>query len=251
MPRPGMRLGKLAPKHNPKTLLFRNYLLKTAPPPPPSKAYYEYKVSSWGMFGNDQYGDCTCACAAHEVMNRTAHGGSIVTPTDVEVLAMYTAICPGFNPVGDLNDNGAAITDALGYMAGKGLAGEKLDGWAAIDYTNEVTVRQGIYIFGSVNLGVQIPNSAMDQTQAGQAWTVLDDDGGIDGGHCIPVLGYGAEGLTCVTWGQLQQMTWQWFMTYCDEAYVEVSLDWVRANGTAVNGLNMAQLTQDLGALKV
>lgn len=252
MPRDGMRLGKTAPKHNAKTLLFHNYLKSSAPPPPPAKAYYEYKIPGavWGMFGNDKYGCCTCAGPAHEIMNRTAHSGKIVIPTNADVLGMYSVLSPGFDPNTDANDNGAAITDALNYMASTGLAGEKIDGWAAIDYTNQTTVEQGIYIFGSINIGVQLPNSAMDQTQAGQAWTVLADDGGIDGGHCIPVLGYGSEGLTCVTWGALQQMTWDWFKTYCDEAYVELALDWVSANGEAVNSLNMAALTADLSALK-
>lgn len=250
MSRDKMKLGKLAPKHNAKTLFLYNYLKPFAPMPPPSKAYYEYKVLGWGMYGNDQFGDCTCAGPAHEVMNRTAHSGTLVAPTDAEVLAMYGTVCPGFDPATDANDNGAAITDALNYMVNTGLAGEKIDGWAAIDYTNQTAIKQGIYLFGSVNIGVQIPNSAMDQTQAGKPWEVLENDGGIDGGHCIPVMGYGSEGLTCVTWGQLQQMSWQWFMTYCDEAYCELAMDWVRANGTAVNSLNMAQLTEDLAALK-
>jgi hypothetical protein len=245
-----LKLGKLAPKHNPKTLLFHNYLKTTAPPPPPAKAYYEYKVPSWGMMQNDTFGCCTCACAGHEVMNRTAHSGTIITPTDAQILAMYGAVCPGFDPASDANDNGAAITDVLNYMSITGLAGEKIDGWAAIDYTSEDTIRQAIYLFGSCNIGIQIPASAMQQTEAGQAWTVLGDDGGIEGGHCVALMGYGSAGLTCVTWGQLQQLTWDWLMTYCDEAYVELALDWVKANGTAVNSLNMAQLTQDLAALK-
>lgn len=250
MPRPGMKLGKLAPKHNAKTLLFKNYLKATAAPPPPAKTYYEYKVSSWGMMGNDTFGDCTCACAGHEVMNRTAHSGTIVTPTDAQILGMYGTICPGFNPATDANDNGAAITDALNYMATTGLAGEKIDGWAAIDYTNQLTVEQAIFLFGSCNIGVQLPNSAMDQTNAKQTWTVLEDDGGIDGGHCVALMGYGSAGLTCVTWGQLQQMTWEWFAKYCDEAYAELALDWIAGNGRAVNSLNMAQLEDDLSALK-
>jgi hypothetical protein len=244
------KLGKLAPKWNRKTLPMGRYLLPAALPPPPAKAYYEYKIGSWGMMGNDQFGDCTCACAAHEVMNRTTHASAAVVPTDEQVLAMYASVCPGFDPATDANDNGAAITDALAYMANTGLAGHKIDGWAAIDYTTQLTIKQGIYLFGSVNIGVQVPASAMDQTKAGQPWTVLANDGGIEGGHCIPLMGYGLEGLTCITWGALQQMTWDWFETYTDEAYVELALDWVNTRGTAVNRMNMAQLTQDLAAIK-
>jgi hypothetical protein len=248
------KLGKLGPKWNEKTLLLSDYLKTSAPPPPPSKAFYEYKIPAkgWGLMMNATYGCCTCAGPAHEIMCRTAHTGTLVTPTDADVLAMYGTICPGFNPATDANDNGAAITDALNYMLTTGLAGHKIDGWAAIGNgsANIETVKQGIYLFGSVNIGVQLPNSAMDQTNAGQAWTILDDDGGIDGGHCVVLMGYGAEGATCVTWGQLQQMSWDWFSRYCDEAYCEIAMDWVKANGEAVNSLDYQTLQQDLEAIK-
>jgi hypothetical protein len=247
-----MKLGKLAPKHNAKTLQFSKYLLPSALPPPPSKAYYEYRVpaSAWGLLGNDQYGDCTCAGPGHEIMNRTAHSGTMATITEADALTMYAAICPGFDPTTDANDNGAAITDALNYLLTTGLAGHKINGWAAIDNTNILSIKQGIYLFGSVNIGVQLPNSAMTQTQAGQSWDVVADDGGIDGGHCVPLMGYGAAGCTCVTWGQLQQMSWPWFLKYCDEAYAEIALDWLNANGEAPNSLNIDALTADLNALK-
>jgi hypothetical protein len=252
--RPGMKLGKTAPKFNPKTLFFKKYLLPSAPlPPPESKVYWEYKVpaTAWGMLGNDNFGDCTCAGPAHEVINRTAHSGKMVQPTQDQVLAMYAVVCPGFTqgPPPE-NDNGAAITDALNYMVTTGLAGEKINAWAAVDQTNQVAVKQAIYLFGSLNIGVNLPNSAMDQTNAGEAWKVLPDDGGIDGGHCICVLGYGSVGLTCVTWGQLQQMTWEWFAKYCDETYIELAADWLDASGTAPNSLNMPALETDLAALK-
>jgi hypothetical protein len=129
MPRIGMKLGKLAPKRNLKTLDFAKYLKSSAMLPPPDKTYWEYKLKTpWGMFGNDQYGDCTCAGPAHEILNRTVHSGLVATITDADVLAMYAAICPGFNSVGDVNDNGAAITDALAYLQSTGLAGHKIDG---------------------------------------------------------------------------------------------------------------------------
>ena len=63
-------------------------------------------------------------------------------------------------------------------------------------------------------------------------------------------MGYGAAGCTCVTWGQLQQMSWPWFLKYCDEAYAEIALDWLNANGEAPNSLNIDALTADLNALK-
>ena len=55
--RPGMRLGRLAPKIHRNTLLFDDYLKADAPPPPPEKSYWEYKVPpDWTMMGNDKSG---------------------------------------------------------------------------------------------------------------------------------------------------------------------------------------------------
>lgn len=246
------KLGKLAPKANSRTLRFSRYLRSAAPLPEPLKTYWEYRIpgGAWGMLGNDQFGDCTCAGPAHELMNRTAHTGAIITPSLTAVLNMYQAICPGFDPATGANDNGAAITDALNYMQTTGLAGHKILGWAQVDQTNIDNTKAAIYIFGSVNIGVNLPNSAMDQTQAGKAWDVVSPDGGIAGGHCVTLMGYGAEGATCITWGQLQPLTWAWFRQYCDEAYAEISLDWLASTGRAPNLLNLSQLNADLAAVR-
>ena len=49
-----------------------------------------------------------------------------------------------------------------------------------------------------------------------------DTRGAVDGGAAtyVYVSGYTAKGPVRVTWGRTQQMTWAWFATYCDEAYV-------------------------------
>jgi len=245
-------LGKLAPKFNPKTLDFARYLKPKAIAPPPTKSYWEYKIPepTWGMYANDTIGDCTCAAAAHLLMNWTAHTGSMVTPALEEVLGMYSAIS-GYDPISGANDNGAAITDVLDYLQKTGLAGHKIDGWAQIDHTNLNHAKTAIYLFGGINIGVQVPQSIMDQTDQHETWDVVPNDGGIDGGHSIPNFGYGATGTTCVTWGALQPMTWEWFKKYCDEAYCLLSLDWLASSGLAPSHLDVASLRADLQELRV
>lgn len=251
MPSPNKKLGKLAPKHNPKTLMFNKYLLPKALPPAPSKVFWEYKIPQpkWGMFGNDRIGDCTCAAIAHMLMNWTAHTGSMITPSEEEIISVYSAIS-GYDKDTGQNDNGAAITDVLAYWQKNGISGHKIDGWVQIDHTNLESVRQAIYLFGGLDIGVNLPNSAMDQTNDHKTWEVVADDGGIDGGHCIVNFGYGAGGTTVVTWGDLQPIAWDWFKAYCDEAYAVVSLDWLDKSGIAPNHLNVAALRADLLALK-
>ena len=59
------------------------------------------------MMDNDQIGDCTCAAAGHLIMEWTANAQSkMVTPTDKQIVAAYSAIT-GYNPTTGANDNGA------------------------------------------------------------------------------------------------------------------------------------------------
>jgi hypothetical protein len=44
-------------------------------------------------------------------------------------------------------------------------------------------------------------------------------------------------------------MTWQFFSTYCDEAYALISPDFLAAGAAAPSGFNLTQLEQDVGGL--
>lgn len=242
------KLGKLPPKVNRKTLLFSDYLKATAPPAPPEKLGWEYKVPTWGMMKNDSVGCCTCSAYGHMVMNWTAHTSSIVIPSDEQVIAMYSAVT-GYVPGNESTDNGAAITDILQYGQKKGMDGHKIVGWAAVDTTNIEHIKQAIEIFGALDIGVNLPANAMDQFNAEEDWHIDPENNGIEGGHCIPLMGYGSVGAACITWGRIQYMHWDWFSRYCDEAYAAISAEWLAANGMAPNSLDMAALQSDLQAI--
>jgi hypothetical protein len=246
------KLGKLAPRKNPKTLKLSKYLLATAPPAPPEKTYWEYLIppATIGMYGNDTIGDCTCAAVAHMVMLFTAHTGKMFAPEVADVIAMYSAIS-GYDPATGANDNGCAITDVLNYWQTTGLSGHKILGWASIAPTNRVQRQQGVYIFGACNIGVQLPALAQTQFSDDETWDVAENDGGIEGGHCIVQTGYGAEGINVQTWGKGdQKATNAWDTMYTDESYVVITQDWVNeATGLAPNALNMDALVADLKAM--
>lgn len=253
-----MKLGKLAPKRNRKTLSFAAYLKSPVLPTPPEKNYWEYKVppSTIGMYGNDTVGDCTIAEVAHDLILKTAHAGTPFFPDPAEVLKMYSAIS-GYDPNqmdGDGNnptDTGCAITDVLEYMVTTGLQGYKYDGWAAIDSSNRAHRSLGVYLFGGVNVGVQLPSAAQQQFSDNETWEPVANDS-IEGGHCILQSGYGLEGDNFETWGKGdQKATKEWSDQYIDEAYVVLSKDWIsKANDLAPNALNYDALVADLAALK-
>ena len=250
--------GKLAPKHNSRTLKLSKYLKSaTLLPAPPAKNYWEYRsipAKVWNMLANDSVGDCTAACVGHMIMMWLAHGGILITPTDAEILAFYSAVT-GYNPADPSTDQGAAITDVLAKLQSDGITiggkVHKILAWAQIDQTNQVEVEQANYIFGGLDIGFNVPQSALDQNQAGQSWDVVANDGGIVGGHSVPIFGYGSHGATCVTWGALQQMSWAFFKAYCDEVYVVITQDWLnQANSLTPSGFDLAALTADLAAMK-
>ena len=240
------KLGRLPRKEHPRTLKLSKY---TASLPEPSKAYWEYMVANWPMLANDTVGDCTCACAGHMEQNWTAHTFGLQTPTDEQILAAYSAIT-GYIPGDPSTDNGAAITDVLDYWQDAGIAGRKILAWAEIDAADIDAIKQAVFIFGGLDIGFNVPQSAMDQFDAGQTWTVVPNSS-IEGGHSVPILGYGSGGCTCVTWAKLQPMTWDFFKTYCDEAYAVITQDWLTAaQTTPIAGLDLAALQADLAALK-
>jgi hypothetical protein len=59
----------------------------------------------------------------------------------------------------------------------------------------------------------------IDQFKAGEAWSLTGSDGEYKGGHGVYLCGYDEDGLTCMTWGKKQRMTWDFWDARIDEAY--------------------------------
>ena len=105
------------------------------------------------------------------------------------------------------------------------------------------------WAFGGVYIGVQLPKSAQTQKDG---WTVTsgpDAKPGSWGGHCVNLVDYTSDGPTCVTWGQTMPMTWEFFDTYCDEAYAAISPDFVGDGGQTPSGFDLGQLQSDLAQI--
>ena len=241
------KLGKLAPKRNIRTLRLARYLHSNAPVVP---AFEDWSADfkAWTMDGNDTIGDCTCAAIAHMVSLWTAFQGSMVKPTKDQTVAVYSAVT-GYDPITGANDNGAAITDVLNYWRTVGIAGHKIDGWAQVDNTNLPEVKQAIYLFGGIDIGLQVPQSAMDQNANGEEWSVVHNDGGIVGGHSIPAFDFNRSYGRGATWGMNQAFEWHFWMKYVDECYAPISMDWLNSKGISPSHLNLNQLWADLKSL--
>jgi hypothetical protein len=250
-----LKMGKSVARHDPRTLLLASYVTPSLPTPPASFDISS-KVTAWGMMDNDQIGDCTCAAAGHLIMEWTANAGKkAATPTDKQIVAAYSAIT-GYNPVTGANDNGANELDVLNYWRQTGIAGHKIDAYMALEPSNHNHIMDSVYIFEGCYIGVQLPISAQAQTQNHQPWSVPpggpagDGKPGSWGGHAVPVVAYDARGITVVTWGALQVMTWTFWAAYCDEAYAILSKDYLNGKKQAPQGFGMKELQEDLADLK-
>jgi hypothetical protein len=229
-------------------VLLAHHLDPLGLPPPESNNYVgaveKLIGTDWGMMGNDQYGDCVIASEGHMMMLRTANTGMMVEPSTQQILDLYTAET-GFNPSDPNTDQGTNMNDDMAFMRQVGLLGHKAEATGSVLPQNMNHVKWCVQLFGACDLGVNVPQSMMDQFNRGEPFDDVGDRG-ILGGHAIPLVHYDPTGLYVVTWGRRWPMTQRFFDTYCEEAHALLFSDWIRAAGSAPNDLSLSQLAQDL-----
>lgn len=263
---PRYKLGKRAPIIDPRTLKLKTYLdFKTLPDEPPVR-YWGKNVSVWPMYLNDKLGCCVPAGGGHTVQDWTAAATTLFSPSDADILKVYEE-AGGYNPNDPTTDQGMALLDMLNYWRKVGISGHKIDAFMQMGLPSDnLTVapppmspaavalwkqlRQVINIFGCAYVGVQLPLLA--QNQVGTMWTVPsngpvgDASPGSWGGHCVVLVDYNAYGVLCVTWGQLQLISWNWLFYYMDECWAVLSKDWMKPSKIAPSSFNWGQLEDDI-----
>jgi hypothetical protein len=68
----------------------------------------------------------------------------------------------------------------------------------------------------------------MDQFDAGKPWDVVKHTT-IEGGHAIAAVGYDVSYVYVVTWGKLHPMTWAFWDAYVEEAWTQLSTEFVNS----------------------
>ena len=205
------------------------------------------------MLGNDQYGDCVWAGAAHETMLWNKEAARTVAFNNTGVLKDYSAVT-GFKPNDPSTDNGTDMQVAASYRRKTGvLDGQgkrhKVTAYLALKVGDIDQLALAIYLFGATGIGIKFPGSAMDQFNAGKPWDVVSN-AKIEGGHYIPGVGRDQSGnIVIVTWGKTQLMTPRFFKKYCDEVIAYVSTEAIATGGKTLDGFDLVQLEKDLNAL--
>ena len=255
-----MKYGRLPRDTDRPALTLENYLSAAGLPPAPLVVDRASKVPSWPMYMNGPdpdnqtlipknmggIGDCTIAAAGHMIQGWTTYATTEITISALDVLLAYEHVS-GFNPVTGANDNGAQMQDVLAYWKGTGIATHKIAGYAAFgDPTDLTLMRQVLNTFGTVYVGVNLPESA--EEEFGNIWT-YESSSPIVGGHaiCLQQVVTGQIGVNhVVTWGRLQKATNAFMEHYTEEAWAVVSQDWIDANGTTIEGLDLTRLLSDM-----
>ncbi len=257
-----LKLGKAPATHDERDLAFANYVTGTLTPPPTDTTNLN-KVKVWEMLGNgpdpsvgpsfEGAGDCVFAGGDHETMLwLTEAGVAIVGKFDgTTALADYSAVT-GYRENDPNSDRGTNVRTALNYRRRTGLtdkqgARHKLAGYVRLQPGNVSNIKEAIHLFDAVGIGIAFPDSAMTQFNANKPWTVVPGPDPTEG-HYIPLVGYDAQYLYCVTWGRVQKMTWQFFEKYCDEAWALLSQEFLK-NGKSADGFSFQQLKDDLNKL--
>lgn len=246
----GMKLGKQPATHDDRDLTLAAYTKKKLPVPPATFGHYP-AVTAWGMLGNDTHGDCVWAGAAHETMVWNAAHGVSATFDDAHVLADYSAVT-GFDPSDPNTDQGTNVRTALNYRRQVGIQDStggrhKIGAYLALAPGDMIELLRSAYLFGAVGIGIEFPQSAHDQFNAGQPWTVVSGSP-VEGGHYVPVVGADLHYVYVVTWGRVQRVTKGFLRKYCDEAFALLSVEYL-SHGLSPEGFDLAQLQADLKSL--
>ena len=247
--------------------LAAHHYMQATPSPylPPATGVIDRaaKVTDWGMYLNDQLGDCTVAECCHAFEGMCAYAGNPVPVFSTEAVTAAYSACGGY-VIGDPStDNGCVVTDVLAYMRSTGIPDttgkvHKFVAYASIDPRNRQLSAQVLATFGTAYFGGLVQNAQEAQFASGAPWQ-WQAGSPIAGGHAYGYayrgVGYtGVHGVT--TWGELHKSTGNFLWHSLDpsqggEAFIVVSEDWVSANGTTVQGLDLQQLIADMSEVSV
>jgi len=245
------KLGKKPARPNAIKLKLKDFQVGSLPAYPKSYGH-QGLITTWNMYGNDQYGDCVWAGAGHEHILWNKEAGKIVNFTDQSILAAYSAVT-GFNPNDPNSDQGTDMEEAAKWRRHVGLLDTNnerhpVGAYLDIEVGNIDMIKQAAYLYSAVGIGIQFPASAMDQFNAGKPWSIKYRSP-IEGGHYVPVVGYDSRYIYVVTWGKIQPCTYGFIRKYMDEGIVYLSHDFITGTGKSLEGFDMQTLLNDLNSL--
>lgn len=249
-----VKLGKKEAVHDDRTLLFGNYLKSEALPYIPQAYYQSAGLPKVPLYRNGDLGDCTCCAPAHQegIWTFKSTGKELILP-DSEIVSVYSKV--GGYVIGDPStDNGSDMLTVEKLWKSSGLYGsDDLVAFAALEPGNHTHVMASVFLFGGVSLGIQLPVTAQTQSKANGLWSLVpgyqsnpNSKVGSWGGHNALITGYSQQSVCIETWNFFLYATWGWLDYYADEAFSNISRQWINAKGLSPNHFDLTQLQEDL-----
>lgn len=241
------KLGKLPALPDKRNIKLASILRKKLLPELPDT--YDIDDALGGIddnriFANDEYGNCVIAARAHQTFRFEKYEqGKQIAITDQEVIDQYLKESFGM-------DMGLILLLSLKRWRTEGWpVGDKtytIYAFSSVDWKNHDEVKHCIQLLGGVNFGMYVYQKDIEQFEAGEVWHLIDGSGSYLGGHGVyayrygKLIGYDERGLTCMTWGKRQRMTWDFWDNRVDEAYgiVDNRDDWLEDSPVDVEKLD-------------
>lgn len=245
-----VRLGKLAAKHDARTLRLDNYTQGIPRAPLLWDVPGDMRQFNFGMMENDRLGDCTAAAIAHLIQVWTYYTKGAAQSIPDQAVVDFYSLSTGYNPSDPSSDRGGVEIDVLNCFRKNGIVGNTLTAYAAFTSSRHEQFRDSVYYFGGAYLGLALPRCIQGQ----RVWDAplvssSDTQPGSWGGHAVVSPWYNDKGPVLVTWGTLVQCTWDFIDRYCDEAYALLSPDWINNGKLSPTGFDIQTLQNDLAII--
>jgi hypothetical protein len=170
---------------------------------------------SWGMLGNDQYGDCGVAGFSHGAMAVAADLKSTVPPA----LASADDIVKYYLKYTRNKDTGVVLSNFLAYIKKTGFLGYKIDAYAPVSVSDIPTLQFVIDAYDFAYVGITVTQAMEEKFSQHLPWTLDVLSSPVAGGHCVVLVGYDSNYLYAVTWGGIQAIPYSTWAHIADESW--------------------------------
>jgi hypothetical protein len=234
----------------PESIKLKFSAYAKALPTPPVEFGHDAAVNPFHCLGNDRYGDCYFAGAAHEEYIYSALGSQRAHITTADVLDDYAA-ATGFNPADPATDQGTDMAQGAAYRRKIGIRDaknirHKVGAYASLRPGDIAEHKTATWLFGAVGLGLTVGDNQQEQFAKGEPWD--GPLGSNSGGHYVSILAFRGGLLWVVTWGKVQAITPAFFAAQNDESVVYFSEEMLRG-GKSPEGFDVAALNDDLAGI--
>jgi hypothetical protein len=228
-----------------------DYLKRAPKLPTPPAVFGHADLVAPHMFMNDKIGDCAIAGSIEEVRLLNAERKVTVPFSDETAVANYSAIT-GYNPADPSTDQGTDVHDLYQYRKNTGIVDDagnhhKIVAYVGLTPGNFHDLVQALYLFTTVGIGINVPDYAEQQFEAGGPWEPEPGYHKLVGGHYIPAVARNGRTVDVFTWGGKIAMTDTFYKAFNTVSVVSFTEEMLIGDKT-IDGFDREKLLADLPA---